>query len=289
MNKKTEMSSEFHKLSPTMEGSSTTEDLSQGSIKSAEEDLEEIKEEFQKLEKPPFKVRTFAVNRDGDLISEHSDSDKSHSSGNNGVRDLTNYTMSTRDSTGRFISTEDSNALSMYTLPEKSAELSMYTLPDKSAESRLSEFTNRSSGKSDSQSSDPKSSSFTNVTSDPSLNITGSNSILSQHTLNDTKGDNNTSNAIGGVNEQDNLENKFASLDNLISESKQLIARHKDIIGKTKPISSEVPELPKQPPPPLIKTRETTPTPPAVEPYGECQLIITIRYITLTQLFYNGS
>ena len=244
----------FHTLSPEKDGGSTLEELSQVSIKTAEEDLEEVKEEFEKFEKPPFrfvdKVRTFAVNRDGELISEHSDSDKSHGSAINGNTmgpDLTNYSLTSRDSTGKYLTTDNSYGLSTHTIPETSAE------------SRLSEFSNLSSGKSGSMSSNPKSSSFTNVTSDPSLDATGA-SILSQYTLNDTKGDNsNRSAAVAeSLTEQDYVQDRFASLDNLISESKHLIAKHKQVIERTKSISPELPELPKQPPPPLIKTGEIT-------------------------------
>lgn len=245
----------FHTLSPHQESGSPGADLSQYTVKSAEEDLNEIKEEFQKFEKPPFqpveKVRTFAVSRDGDLISEHSDSDKSQASAKNGNTvgsELTNYTLSTMDSTGKFRSTVDSTGLSQY------------TLPDTSADTRLSEFTNRSSGKSDSVSSNPKSSSFTNVTSDPSLNATGA-SVLSQYTLNETKPEttnNQSASALDSMTEQDYIQDRFASLDNLISESKHLIARHKQVIERTKTMSPELPELPKQPPPPLIKTGEIT-------------------------------
>lgn len=251
----------FHTLSPEKDSRSPTEDLSQYSmkssedlsqysIKSAEEDLKEIKEEFQKFEKPPFKqvekVRTFAVSRDGDLISEHSDSDKSHGSAKNGNTmgtDLTSYTVSTMESTGRFTSTVDSTSLSQH------------TLPDISADTRLSEFSNKSSGKSESIGSNPKSSSFTNVTSDPSLNATGA-SVLSQYTFDDTKGDtskNRSQSALDSMAEQDYIQDRFASLDNLISESKHLIARHKQVIERTKTASPELPALPKQPPPPLNK------------------------------------
>lgn len=219
------------------------------SVKTAEEDLKEIKEEFQKLEQPPFKVRTFAVNRDGDLISEHSDSDKSQGVDKNGdtvLTDLTNYSVSTKDSSNKLTSINDTNLLSSYTLPETSADTRL---------SQISEFSNKSSGKSDSMESNPKSSSFTNVTSDPSLDVTGA-SVLSQYTMNDSKGDQSV--RVNDSADDNYIQDRFASLDNLISESKSLIARHKQVIGKTKTMEQEPPALPKQPPPPLVTQREIT-------------------------------
>jgi hypothetical protein len=221
-------SEEFNTLSPDRNGKTPTDSVSRHSGMTAEESLESIKKEFEKLEKPENKVKTFAVNRDGDLISEHSDSDKSlRNSASQGGQDFTQYTISSQGSG------QDKSASKL----ESFSGLTSYTLPETTGESRLTEYSNKSSFGSGSVSSNPKSSSFTNVTSDPSLNMTNATN-LSQYTLNDSE--------VAGENVSDNnnyVQQRFASLDNLISESKNIIAKHKQIISKNKNSEEDVPKL----------------------------------------------
>ena len=221
-------SEEFHTLSPERNGKSPTENVSRLSGMTAEESLESIKKEFEKLEKPANKVKTYAVNRDGELISEHSDSDKSlRNSASLGGQEITQYTISSQGSG------QDKTTSKL----ESFSGLSSYTVPETTVESRLTEFSNKSSFGSGSVSSNPKSSSFTNVTSDPSMNITNATN-LSEYTLNDSE--------MAGENVSDNnnyVQQKFASLDNLISESKNIIAKHKQIISKNKNSEEDVPKL----------------------------------------------
>ncbi|XP_052218468.1 uncharacterized protein LOC127836082 isoform X3 [Dreissena polymorpha] len=230
----------FETMLPDGHDNSANGELSQHSL-SAEENIREIKKEFDRLDKASQKIKTFAVSKDGELISENSDSDKSHSVEHLQETDLTNYTLSTQDNTDKFTKSEDFQS-----------KLSVYTLPESSAESRLSQvsdFSHKSSGKSDSWGSNPKSSSFTTVTSDTSLNGTGL-STLSQYTLGDSKaGDTQKP----GVENENYMQEKFASLDNLISESKNLIARHKQIIDKGKSLEEVKPKFPVSAPPPLPK------------------------------------
>lgn len=220
---------DFETLLPDRHGESPPEDLTRHSGMTAEESLERIKKEFERLEKPIAKVKTFAVNRDGDLISEHSDSDKSLRNNTLG-QELPQFTIS---STG---SAQDKYTSNL----ESFSGLSSYTIPESTGESRpsqLSEYSYKSSLGSCSVDANRKSSSFTNVTSDPSLNMTGTTN-LSQYTLNETKEE-----PSGTQNENGNnyVQQRFASLDNLISESKNIIARHKQIINKNKNSEEDVP------------------------------------------------
>ncbi|XP_045199776.2 uncharacterized protein LOC123554020 isoform X5 [Mercenaria mercenaria] len=220
-------SEDFHTMSPERNGKSPTEDITRHSGMTAEESLESIKKEFEKLEKPVSKIKTFAVNRDGDLISEHSDSDKSLRNSANIGQELSQYTVSSQGSA------QDKYQSKLQSF----SGLSSYTVPESTAESRLSEYSNKSSFGSGSVSSNPKSSSFTNVTSEMSLNVTGATN-LSQYTLNDTEP------AGENFNENNNyVQQRFASLDNLISESKNIIAKHKQIIGKNKTTDEAVPNM----------------------------------------------
>ncbi|XP_052783812.1 serine/arginine repetitive matrix protein 2-like isoform X3 [Mya arenaria] len=214
-----------------------TDNLTKGSL-SAEESIDKIKEEFDRLDKASRdvglpKVKTFAVSKDGDLISEHSDSDKSQArNGDPFHTDLTTYSLSTRDSTDQFNTANTTDRLSSYSLPESSRETRL---------SHMSDLSQKSMGTTiDTMDSQPKSSSFTTVTSDPSLNMTGM-TTLSQYTLNDTKGD-----SLGhGVVEQDKyVQDRFASLDNLISESKNLIAKHKQFVENKKTTEEDEPRQP---------------------------------------------
>lgn len=218
---------EFHTLSPERNGKSPVEGLTRHSGMSAEESIECIKKEFEKLDKPVGKVKTFAVNRDGDLISEHSDSDKSLRNGTTLGQELSQFTISSQGSA------QDKYASKL----ESFSGLSSYTMPDSTTESRLSEYSIKSSFGSGSVDTNPKSSSFTNVTSDPSLNITGATN-LSQYTLNSTQEEELNENS----NNNNYVQQKFASLDNLISESKNIIARHKQIISKNKNLEEDVPK-----------------------------------------------
>lgn len=216
---------EFNTLSPDRNGKSPVENYTRHSGMSAEESIECIKKEFEKLDKPVGKVKTFAVNRDGDLISEHSDSDKSLRNGTTLGQELSQFTISSQGSA------QDKYASKL----ESFSGLSSYTVPESTAESRLSEYSNKSSFGSGSVDTNPKSSSFTNVTSDHSLNVTGATN-LSQYTLDNTKEEE--------LNENNNnyVQQKFASLDNLICESKNIIARHKQIISKNKNLEEDVPK-----------------------------------------------
>ncbi|KAL4219939.1 hypothetical protein ACF0H5_020350 [Mactra antiquata] len=205
---------------------------------SAEESLECIKKEFDKLGKPVARVKTFAVNRDGDLIPDQSDSDKSSKiNDSTGPVELSQYTFSSRqsaqDQTTGGSKLDSQSALSNYSLPGSSIG---------KVQPQVSEFSNRNSLSSVSTDTNPKSSSFTNVTSEQSLNFTGNTGMsLSQYTLNDTPED-----QLDAEQDQNdnNYMNKFASLDHMISESKNIIARHKEIINKNKTEESTSNDVP---------------------------------------------
>jgi len=210
---------EMSSLEPTHSGNQ----LSQASL-SAEESIEQIKKEFDRLDKASKdlglpKMKTFAVSKNGDLISENSDSDKSQVRNADTLdSDLTNWTLSTANGSSRFNTASSTQGLSAHTLPESST-----------SDMRLSEIS-ESTVKS-SVPSEPKSSSFTTVTSDPSLDNTGG-SNLSQYTMNNTRGDPLRSSVPGDDDQY--VQQKFASLDNLISESKHLIAKHKQFVESKK-------------------------------------------------------
>lgn len=213
---------DFRSMTPHMD--STNERSNQRSGMTAEESLESIKKEFEKLGKPVAKVKTFAVNRDGDLIPDQSDSDKSSKNNDTTGNELSQFTLSSQTSAqDKYQSKLDNqSALTNYSLPESSTSRNR---------PNVSEFSNRNSFSSVSTDTNPKSSSFTNVTSEQSLNFTGG-TTLSQYTLNDTNDD--QANNIQNENDNNSVNQKFASLDNLISESKTIIARHKEIINKNK-------------------------------------------------------
>ena len=227
-------SSKFDTLSPEK----SVPELTTHSFSDAEESLNSIKEEFKKLAPVPAqrqKIKTYAVSRDGDLISEQSDSDRS--SGNFMMKTAENLSTSTMSRQGDTNDTRDFG-LSSYAINNS-------TKDDKQL-SQLSQYTIKSSEVSDSspRSSNPQSSSFTNITSDPSFNASG----LSQYTPADKN-----ENKSQTVNDSNYLQQKFESLDNLISQSKSLIARHKVIIDKNKQVESELaaPPIPTSLPPPL--------------------------------------
>ena len=221
--------------------------------------------------KPKSGIKTYAVTMDGDLVSEHSDSDRSPRSSrwNKVAEDLTSYSLSSvEESTqgpgvireGHGFGTSDFSSTSKDTL--KSQQLSDYSYKSSSA-ANLSET---------SEDSHPKSSSLTNVTSDPSLSMTGASNLsqytfkseditgapnltqytlksedmtdapdLSQYSLKSTDKSHNAEDKTANAKDEGSnyLEQKFASLDNLISESKSLIAKHKVLVDKNKQMEEE--------------------------------------------------
>ena len=223
-------------------------------------------EGFKKLvsAKPKSSVKTYAVTIDGDLVSEHSDSDKSLVAGRKVIEDLTTYSLSSVDESMQgFGVTKDSHGLG-------TSELSSIT-KDSTRSQQMSDYTYKSSSATNisdsSEDSHPKSSSLTNVTSDTSLSMNGASNLsqftvktedmtsapnltqytmkseditngqdLSQYSLKSAdvspKDENKSANAT--EDSSNYLQEKFASLDNLISESKTLIAKHKVLVDKNK-------------------------------------------------------
>ena len=233
----------------------------------ADETPQSTDDGFKKLvsAKPKSSVKTYAVTIDGDLVSEHSDSDKSLVAGRHKVaEDLTTYSLSSVDESMQgFGVTKDSHGLG-------TSELSSIT-KDSTKSQQMSDYTYKSSSATNisdsSEDSHPKSSSLTNVTSDTSLSMNGASNLsqftvktedmtsapnltqytmkseditngqdLSQYSLKSAdvsrKDENRSANATEDGSNY--LQEKFASLDNLISESKTLIAKHKVLVDKNK-------------------------------------------------------
>ena len=259
-----------------------TSDLTTFSTSNGEESAQNKDERFKELlaEKPKSSIKTYSVTLEGDLVSEHSDSEKSKSpkTSRRSKEDLTTFSLSSIDDTQEISGTKDTQTLSSVSKDTtKSLPLSEYsyksTIP---SASDLSEH---------SEESQPKSSSLTNVTSDLSMtgasnlsqytfetnNLTGAPNLtqyslktednsetpdLSQYSLKsaDVTGKVEDKSANATEDGSNYLQQKFASLDNLISESKSLIARHKVLVDKNKQMEEVPPveELPKS-------GRETTP------------------------------
>ena len=253
---------------------SLTSEFTTGSFTSADESSQM----FKKLAstEPTPRIKTYSLTMDGDLVSEHSDSDKSAKAVkmNKLHEDLSTYSVSSIDESTQ----EGVNAESQMT--------------DNLTELGKSNFTNMDEISEQSEESKTKSS-LTNVTSDPSLNSMTGVSTLSQYTFQtgdltgvpdltqytlksddatgapdlsqyslksaDVTGKSENKSANASVDEgSDYLQQKFASLDNLISESKTLIAKHKVLVDKNKEIE-EPPKVPSIEEPSQKPLREVTP------------------------------
>ena len=269
--------SQFKTLQPDsrQQLDSLTSELTTGSFTSADDSSQM----FKKLTstEPTPRIKTYSVTMDGDLVSEHSDSDKSTKTVkmNKLHEDLSTYSVSSiEESTQEHGIKEDS------------------LMTDNLSGLGKSSFTNMDEISEQSEESLPKSS-LTNVTSDPSLNSMTGVSTLSQYTFNtgefsgvpdltqytfksedatgapdlsqyslksaDVTGKSENKSANATTEEgSDYLQQKFASLDNLISESKHLIAKHKVLVDKNK----EMEDAPKEPPAEELskkQPREVTP------------------------------
>lgn len=243
-----------------------TSDLTTGSVSSTDESSVRFKK-FAPI-KASSGIKTYSVTIDGDLVSEHSDSERSTMTGRQAKHreELSSYSVSSVDeSTQKLGVTEDSQGFSFGVKDSVKTD----HVPDlcKSSIPNASDLSEQS------EESQPKSSSFTNVSSDPSLSSMITSTLsqytfqtedqsgvpnltqytiksedatetpdLSQYSLKSSnvirKSDDKTMNA--STEEGSNyLQQKFASLDNLISESKSLIARHKVLVDKNKEMESK--------------------------------------------------